>query len=161
MKRSDGLWRFACGDVFWLSSKLTDTFLPQGGIGKREFTKTVLVVLQMRWLLQRSAEKLLGSSDYLLDHIMEDLMATGRIKHHATVTSYRIRSGSKGTKEEHQAYRVGHLLVSAGVRLFAMIVNDHDHPPLEPQPTAKIVVSWWQFLDVVTSPATSCNYPEL
>ena len=77
---------------------------------------------------------------------MEDLMATFGITRHATVCwpSERIRSGSTHTREDHQAYRAVCI-----VRLFAMIVHDHDHPPLES------VVSYWQILYLVASPATS------
>ena len=107
----------------------------------------------MRWLLQRSAEKLLGSSDYLFHHIMEDLMATGGITRHATVllTAYWIGSGSTLTKGYHQD-RAG-IMVPTGVRLFAMIVHDQNqnhppnHLPLKPRTTKSVVSCCLKILD--------------
>ena len=137
--------------ICWPSSKPRDTFLPQGqgGIRKWGFSKNVLVVLEMRWILTRSAEKLLGTSDYLLDNL-DSLLAFSQ-PCNATVTLHRIymvrTSGSTRTKEEDQPAGVGlSTTCQPRVQLFAVVVNNHDHPPLEPT-TTKIVVGWWQLLD--------------
>ena len=100
-------------------------------------------MLEIRWQLKKSAEKLLGTSDYLLEEEGVDIMEMSA-NVSQTVTSMQIKSGSAINKI---------IMVTAHtgvVRLFAEIVDDHDHQQLEPI-TTKIVVSWWQLLDVVAS----------